>query len=304
MTKPQEDVTAVAVVIGGGRLWVELEDGRVIGTPLDWYMPLANATPEELNNYELLDDIIHWPDLDEDLSVGAMLAGIRPEYPWPVEEWRARVDSIRALDERYGSEAAVFLPIHMTDPLDARVTVREIAEDYGLSTDAVYKAIERERLPAQRSGATWLIRRRDAEALWGAAPQTTAAQEEQVATIRSQAAPSLLALDQIQRRYYELLFTLLEANAHNISSATIRDDKFHITAQKRAGITLTQGNNLLIIDTIAWQLKGVFGVGEERQDEYDAVAIQDVDPIWEGYVRQENRPSAPSDMIAVLAPGV
>jgi hypothetical protein len=33
MTKPQEDVTATAVVIRGGRLWVELEDGRVIGWP-------------------------------------------------------------------------------------------------------------------------------------------------------------------------------------------------------------------------------------------------------------------------------
>jgi excisionase family DNA binding protein len=55
----------------------------------------------------------------------------------------------------------------MADPLDATVTVREIAQDYGLSTDAVYQAIRRKRLPAQRSGATWLIRRRDAEALWG-----------------------------------------------------------------------------------------------------------------------------------------
>ena len=181
MTKPQEDVTAIAVAIRGGRLWVELEDGRVIGTPLDWYMPLANATPEELNNYELLDDVIHWPDLDEDLSVQAMLAGIRPRYPWSVEEWRARADAIRELDDRYGSEATILLPIDMTDPLDARVTVREIAEDYNLSTDAVYKAIERERLPAERSGATWLIRRRDADALWGSAPHTTASRDEGVA---------------------------------------------------------------------------------------------------------------------------
>jgi excisionase family DNA binding protein len=182
MTKPQKDVTAIAVTIGGGRLWVELEDGRVIGTPLEWYMPLANATPEELGNYELLDDTIHWPDLDEDLSVPAMLAGVRPRYPWSVEEWRARVESIRALDARYGSEATILLPIDMTDPLDARVTVREIAEDYSLSTDAVYKAIERKTLPARKSGATWLIRRRDAEDLWGSSSQTAASRDEPVAS--------------------------------------------------------------------------------------------------------------------------
>jgi excisionase family DNA binding protein len=169
MTKPKENVTPSAVKIGGGRLWVELEDGRVIGTPLDWYMPLADATPDQLSNYELLDDSIYWPELDEDLSIPAMLAGIRPHYPLSAEEWRARVESLHALTKRYGSDATLLLPINMTDPLDASVTVREIAQDYGLSTDAVYQAIRRKRLPAQRSGATWLIRRRDAESLWGAA---------------------------------------------------------------------------------------------------------------------------------------
>src|SRR5574341_1954422 len=181
MTEPQENVTPIAVEITGGRLWVELEDGRVIGAPLDWYMPLANATPAQLSNHELLDDVIHWPDLDEDLSVSAMLAGVRPRYPWSVDQWRARVESIHALTGRYGPDATILFPIHMTDPLDAHVTVREIAQDYGLSTDAVYQAIRRKRLPAQRSGATWLIRRRDAESLWG--PAHSAAPTDEPDTI-------------------------------------------------------------------------------------------------------------------------
>ena len=75
MREHQEDITPIAIEIVGGRLWVELEDGRVIGTPLDWYMPLTNATHEQLSNYELLEDIIHWPDLDEDLSTDGLLRG-------------------------------------------------------------------------------------------------------------------------------------------------------------------------------------------------------------------------------------
>ncbi len=163
----QENVTPVAVNTGGGRLWVELADGRVIGTPLEWYMPLINATPEQLSSYELLDESIYWPDLDEDLSIKGMLDGVRPHYPWTVEQWQARTASLRMLTEHYDSDATILLPIDMSDPLDASVTVKEIAQDYGLSTDAVYQAIRRERLPARRSGATWLINRRDAETLWG-----------------------------------------------------------------------------------------------------------------------------------------
>ncbi len=167
--KEGSQAAPIAVQVQGGRVWVTLDDGRVIGAPLEWYMPLANATPEELGNYELFDDSINWPDLDEDLSVASMLAGLRPKYPWTHEAWRARANALRELRARYGDHATILTPIDMTDPLDASVTVREIAEDYSLSTDAVYQAIRRKRLPAQRSGATWLIRRRDAEALWGPA---------------------------------------------------------------------------------------------------------------------------------------
>jgi excisionase family DNA binding protein len=171
LTQLQDNARPIGVTVNMGRLWVELEDGRLIATPLDWYMSLVNATPEELSNTILLRDSIHWPDLDEDLSIGGMLMGVRPHYPWTAEEWRARADSIKSLIDHYGDEATMRFPIQMTDPLDASVTVKEIAGDYGLSTDAVYQAIRRKRLPAERSGATWLIRRRDAESLWGKPPQ-------------------------------------------------------------------------------------------------------------------------------------
>lgn len=64
-----------------GLLLVTLKDGRLIGTPLEWYPKLAAASPEQRENYELWAFGIHWEDLDEDLGIEGMLHGIRPKSP-------------------------------------------------------------------------------------------------------------------------------------------------------------------------------------------------------------------------------
>ena len=58
-------------------LVVRLVDGRVISVPLAWFPRLANAMPPERAQFELLGDGqgIHWPLLDEDISVQGLLAG-------------------------------------------------------------------------------------------------------------------------------------------------------------------------------------------------------------------------------------
>ena len=58
-------------------LTAELSDGRTISVPLAWYPRLAYATSLERSNWELIGggQGIHWPDLDEDLSVDGLLAG-------------------------------------------------------------------------------------------------------------------------------------------------------------------------------------------------------------------------------------
>ena len=60
-------------------LRVELIDGRTITVPISWFPNLANATQNQKDNWEILGDGegIHWSDLDEDLSVAGLLAGIR-----------------------------------------------------------------------------------------------------------------------------------------------------------------------------------------------------------------------------------
>lgn len=76
--QPHEDDRPVSVYIAAGMLRVQLQDGREIATPLEWYSSLAEATPEQQANVELSLSGIHWPDLDEDLSIAGMLRGIRP----------------------------------------------------------------------------------------------------------------------------------------------------------------------------------------------------------------------------------
>lgn len=60
-------------------LIVSLVDGRTLTVPLVWFPLLADATPAQLRQYELLGDGegIHWPELDEDLSVEGLLLGVR-----------------------------------------------------------------------------------------------------------------------------------------------------------------------------------------------------------------------------------
>ena len=58
-------------------LHCELTDGRIISVPLIWYPRLWHACAEDRNTYEITGDGygIHWPTLDEDLSVKGFLAG-------------------------------------------------------------------------------------------------------------------------------------------------------------------------------------------------------------------------------------
>lgn len=62
---------------------VRLADGREVVTPIWWYPRLAMATPAQRNTVELMLDGVHWPDVDEDLSVRGMLSGWK--YPDAME---------------------------------------------------------------------------------------------------------------------------------------------------------------------------------------------------------------------------
>ena len=75
--KSPDTSDAVDVVITEDTLTVELNDGRTISVPLEWFPRLVHATEAERKNWRLIGrgQGIHWIDLDEDISVEGLLAG-------------------------------------------------------------------------------------------------------------------------------------------------------------------------------------------------------------------------------------
>ena len=74
-----QEANAQRVTVSEDSLTVDLVDGRTIIVPLVWYPRLWYGTPEERDRFEIIGGatLIHWPDLDEDLSIVGLLAGRR-----------------------------------------------------------------------------------------------------------------------------------------------------------------------------------------------------------------------------------
>ncbi|MCW5863395.1 MAG: DUF2442 domain-containing protein [Anaerolineae bacterium] len=72
-------VSAENVAVTDDTLTLDLADGRAISLPVAWYPRLLYATPNERAHWEWIGDRegIHWPDLDEDISVEGIIAGRR-----------------------------------------------------------------------------------------------------------------------------------------------------------------------------------------------------------------------------------
>jgi hypothetical protein len=75
----ERDVFAESVRFTDDAMVVLLDDGRTLSVPLAWYPRLLHGTPHERSQLDLIGDGegIHWPDLDEDISVEGLLAGKR-----------------------------------------------------------------------------------------------------------------------------------------------------------------------------------------------------------------------------------
>jgi hypothetical protein len=77
MTPDEPRPRAMEVAITDDDLSIVLADGRRISVPLTWFPLLLHATPAQRQHFELLGDGegLHWPDVDEDLSVAGLLRG-------------------------------------------------------------------------------------------------------------------------------------------------------------------------------------------------------------------------------------
>ncbi len=55
---------------------VELKDGRIIGVPLAWFPRLLQTNPEQREQVRISSRGLHWTELDEDISIAGLLAGL------------------------------------------------------------------------------------------------------------------------------------------------------------------------------------------------------------------------------------
>ena len=78
------DSRPVEVLCDREHLHVTLADGRALRAPLWWYPRLFRARPEQRAHTQLMPMGIHWPDIDEDISVASILRGEKAPGAVPV----------------------------------------------------------------------------------------------------------------------------------------------------------------------------------------------------------------------------
>lgn len=77
------DPRMCSVEVTDETITAHLSDGRAISVPLAWSWRLSEATPAQRQHYEIIGtgQGVHWPDVDEDISVSGMLHGTPARPP-------------------------------------------------------------------------------------------------------------------------------------------------------------------------------------------------------------------------------
>ncbi len=80
-SKRETNPRAIDVVVDDRELTVSLADGRRTSVPTSWFPRLLEASAEERRNFRFIGtgEGIHWPDIDEDISVDGLLRGMAPD---------------------------------------------------------------------------------------------------------------------------------------------------------------------------------------------------------------------------------
>ncbi len=91
---PPPDVTAVKIT--NERLTLELEDGRSVSVPLEFYPTLMLATAKERRHFEISHSSVYWPELDCDLSSGCLLRGAREAHKFAEKAFKRKGEEVDA----------------------------------------------------------------------------------------------------------------------------------------------------------------------------------------------------------------
>jgi hypothetical protein len=137
------EISAVSEVhTDDASLIVTLADGRVISTPLDWFPRLAHGTPGERANWRPIGDGegVHWPDLDEHISVEGLIAGRKSgEGAASLKRWMNNQAQLRQMPTGY------------------RELRREVVNAGPLSSDQIEQRIGQNVLGFDGDAAEWTV---------------------------------------------------------------------------------------------------------------------------------------------------
>lgn len=142
--------------INDDELIVAFLDGRTLYVPLGWYPRLLNASAEQRNDWRLIGggEGIHWPQIDEDLSVEGLLRGVPAPgarlQPSPVGETQENEQAPRSLSP---FPRIPMPPPHafMLPPPQALMPLQTLQEAYTASADFFNSAFSSALLSYQQS---------------------------------------------------------------------------------------------------------------------------------------------------------
>ncbi len=115
-----------------GRLFVTVSDGREISVPLWWYPRLISAEKIQLNDIRILPMGLHWPDIDEDISLDSILRGEKAQGA--IDPAKANLDlnalfaSIRPLPADWESREESWIE-GAHQPIDYRSMIHKVVSD-------------------------------------------------------------------------------------------------------------------------------------------------------------------------------
>lgn len=71
-----EDLSIIKIFFAEDKITAEISDGRIVSIPIAWFPRLAQATSKQLLKYKISPSGhgIHWPDIDEDISIKSFIA--------------------------------------------------------------------------------------------------------------------------------------------------------------------------------------------------------------------------------------
>jgi hypothetical protein len=146
-------------------LTVRLVDGRMLSVPLDWHPRLLDASEEQRNDWRLIGGGVgvHWPQIDEDLSLDGMLRGVRSpaQRPgsssvssWARQQTQAREDpylqqaqdffarSMGRIKGRMQSDSAQLESFMQQLPEEYQAQIQEMTDSYALFGDSIDQATQ------------------------------------------------------------------------------------------------------------------------------------------------------------------